>query len=122
MTAAQFNAADAVRQLLHAGADANAATNAPQDIAGNSPRVENDPSSGCGDYAITHGSRTALMYAAANASLDVIKALLVAGADKSKQDSRGLTALDYLQGKGPVPANPRLTGAELAAATKLLPN
>jgi len=122
MTAAQFNAVDAVRQLLLAGADANAATNAPQEIAGNSPRVESDPSSGCGDYAIAHGSRAALMYAAANASLDVIKALLAAGADKSKQDSRGLTALDYLQGKGPVPANPRLAGAELAAATKLLSN
>ena len=122
MTAAQFNTADAVRQLLHSGADVNAATNAPQDIAGNSPRVENDPSSGCGDYAIAHGSRTALMYAAANASLDVIEALLAAGADKSKRDSQGRTALDYLLGKGPVPANPLIKGAALAAATKLLSN
>jgi F0F1-type ATP synthase membrane subunit c/vacuolar-type H+-ATPase subunit K len=120
MTAAQFDQIESVRQLLQAGADVNATTHAPKDIAGNSPKVANDPSSGCGDYAIAHGSRSALMYAAANASSDVIKALLAAGADITKRDSQGLTALDYLLGKGPVPANPRLMGAELSAATELL--
>ena len=122
MTAAQFDQIESVRQFLKAGADVNAATNAPKEIAGNSPKIDSDPSSGCGDYAITHGSRSALIYAAANASLGVIEALLAAGADKSKRDSQGRTALDYLLGKGPVPANPRLMGAELAAAIKLLPN
>ena len=122
MTAAQFDQIESVRQFLKAGADVNAATNAPKEIAGNSPKIDSDPSSGCGDYAITHGSRSALIYAAANASLGVIEALLAAGADNSKRDSQGRTALDYLLGKGPVPANPRLMGAELAAAIKLLPN
>ena len=122
MTAAQFDQVESARQFLKAGADVNALTKAPKDIAGNSPKIEGDPSSGCGDYAIAHGSRTALMYAAASASLDVIQALLAAGADKSKRDSQGRTALDYLLGKGPVPANPRLKDSELAAARKLLAN
>lgn len=120
MTAAQFDQIESVRQFLKAGADVNTTTYVPKEIAGNSPKIESDPSSGCGDYAITHGSRSALIYAAANASLGVIEALLAAGADKSKRDSQGRTALDYLLGKGPVPANPRLMGAELAAAIKLL--
>lgn len=122
MTAAQFNQLDAVRQFLQAGAEVNATTAAPKDIADNSPRIAGKPETGCADYGITHGNRTALMYSAANASLPVIKALLAAGADKSLKDSRGQTALEYLQGKGPVPANPLLTGADLAEATKLLAN
>nr|WP_246463058.1 ankyrin repeat domain-containing protein [Nitrospirillum iridis] len=60
------------------------------------------------------------MYAAANAGLPVIKALLVAGADTALRDSTGQTALDYLEGRGPVPANPVLTGADLAMARSLL--
>jgi hypothetical protein len=52
----------------------------------------------------------------------VIKALLAAGADKSLKDSRGRTALEYLQGKGPVPANPLLKGTDLAEAIRLLSN
>jgi len=120
MTAAQLDQIESVRQFLKAGADVNAVSKAPKDIAGNSPKIDGDSSSGCGDYAIAHGSRTALMYAAANASLVVMNTLLAAGADKSKRDSQGRTALDYLLGKGPVPANPRLKGAELAAVRKLL--
>jgi Ankyrin repeats (3 copies)/Ankyrin repeat len=120
MTAAQFDRLDAVRQFLTAGAEVNASTAAPKDIADNSPRIAGKPETGCGDYAIAHGNRTALMYAAASASLPVIKALLAAGADKSLKDSRGQTALEYLQGKGPVPANPLLKGADLTAAVRLL--
>jgi len=122
MTAAQFNQSESMRHLLQAGADVNATTKAPKEIAGNNPKDENDPSSGCGDYAIANGSRSALMYAAAYASLDAIRTLLAAGADKSKRDSQGHTALDYLLGKGPLPANPLLHGTELAAAIKLLAN
>lgn len=67
-----------------------------------------------------HGQRTALHYAAANASLPVIEALLAAGADPAAKDDEGVTPLDYLNGKGPVPANPRLSGAELDRARALL--
>jgi hypothetical protein len=120
MTAAQFDRLDAVRQFLTAGAEVNASTATPKNIADNSPRIAGKPDTGCSNYAIAHGNRTALMSAAANASLPVIKALLAAGADKSLKDSRGQTALEYLQGKGPVPANPLLKGADLAAAVRLL--
>lgn len=67
-----------------------------------------------------HGRRTALHYAAANAGLPIINALLKAGADPDAKDSKGLTPLDYLNGKGPVPPNPRLAGAELDRARALL--
>jgi ankyrin repeat protein len=122
MTAAQFNQLDAVRQFLQAGAAVDATTDAPSAIAGNNPAEAGNLAGGCGDYAITHGARTTLIYAAANASLPVIKALLAAGADKSLKDSRGRTALEYLQGKGPVPANPLLKGTDLAEAIRLLSN
>jgi hypothetical protein len=60
------------------------------------------------------------MYAAANASLPVIQHLLAAGADKTLQDSTGLVALGYLQGRGPVAANPVLNQTDRAAATQVL--
>jgi Ankyrin repeats (3 copies)/Ankyrin repeats (many copies) len=122
MTAAQFNRPDAARRLLRAGADVNATTAAPTAIADNSPRIADRPDTGCAEYGIAHGNRTALMYAAANGSLAVIESLLAAGADKFRKDSQGKTALDYLQGRGPVPANPVLTGGDRAAAAKLLDN
>ncbi|TWB37654.1 uncharacterized protein DUF1311 [Nitrospirillum pindoramense] len=120
MTAAQFNALEAVQALLKAKAAVNRQSLAPDRIEGNDPPGEGDMQSACGTYAITHGQRTALMYAAANAGLPVIEALLAAGADTALKDSTGLTALDYLEGRGPVPANPLLTGAELATARTLL--
>ena len=120
MQAAQFDQPNAVRQLLQAGASVDTASFAPRKIAGNDPRDPESQWSGCGFYAITHGQRTALMYAAANASLPVIKLLLAAGADRSLQDSQGSTALDYMLGHGPVPPNPSLAGAALAKAKMLL--
>ncbi|TWB22922.1 ankyrin repeat protein [Nitrospirillum bahiense] len=120
MTAAQFNAPDVVRALLTAKAAVNQQSLAPDRITDNSPLNDQTGAGGCGTYAITHGQRTALMYAAANAGLPVIEALLAAGADTALKDSTGLTALDYLEGRGPVPANPLLTGAELATAQTLL--
>ncbi|MBB6251497.1 hypothetical protein [Nitrospirillum iridis] len=120
MTAAQFNALEAVQGLLKAKAAVNLRSLAPDQIDGNDPPSEDNMLSACGTYAIAHGQRTALMYAAANAGLPVIKALLVAGADTALRDSTGQTALDYLEGRGPVPANPVLTGADLAMARSLL--
>jgi len=120
MTAAQFDQLETVRLLLGSGASIDAVSLAPDQIPGNDPEVEGQQWSGCGYFAISHGSRTALMYAAANASLPVIEALLAAGADKRLADSQGSTALDYLTGKGPVGANPRLAGAELEKAKALL--
>lgn len=38
----------------------------------------------------------------------------------STQDSQGKIALDYLLGKGPVPANPKLAGDGLTRAERLL--
>ena len=122
MTAAQFDSLESLIVFLIAGTDVNAKTLAPENISGNSPLSAATPWGGCGDYAISNGERTALMYAAANGSLPVIKALLAAGADRGLQDSQGKTALDYLLGNGPVPANSRLSGAGLVEAKKLLAN
>jgi len=116
MTAAQYDQLDAIKRLLKAGADVNAASLQPEDIPDNLPSGQLN----CNPYNITHGSRTALMYAAANASLSVIRTLLKAGADPKLADSKGNTALDYLIGKGPVPANPVLNDADRATAKRLL--
>lgn len=103
MSAAQFDLLPAVIWLLANKADVMAMTDATEEW----------------DY-IKHGQRTALHYAAANASLPVIEALLAAGADPAAKDDEGVTPLDYLNGKGPVPANSRLSGAELDRARALL--
>ncbi|TWB19075.1 ankyrin repeat protein [Nitrospirillum amazonense] len=111
MTAAQFNSLEALSTFIQAGAEVNTQSLAPDKIADNYE---------CAAYHITHGQRTALMYAAANAGLPVIQALLAAGADTRPRDSQGATALDYLEGRGPVPANPVLTAEERETARRLL--
>ncbi|WP_044560985.1 ankyrin repeat domain-containing protein [Azospirillum sp. B4] len=120
MTAAQFNSLDAAQLLLKAGAAVNLQSLAPEAIEDNSAVPDSGALQGCAPYHITHGQRTALMYAAANAGLPVIQALLAAGADTTPRDSQGATALDYLEGRGPVPANPLLTGDERETARRLL--
>ena len=72
------------------------------------------------DASAHHDGRTALMYAAANASLPVIKLLLAAGADPYQADTKGCRAIDYLLGFGPVPANPRPTPDKRMEAARLL--
>lgn len=69
---------------------------------------------------LRHDARTALMYAAARGSLPMIKLLIDAGADKFAADTTGKTALHYLLGSGPVPANAKLSPAEFSEAAKLL--
>ncbi len=120
MAAAQYDDIASTRLLLAAHADPKAATYERGDVPGNSPRDERNSWSGCGLYAIAYGERTALMYAAANASVPLIELLVVSGADIAAKDSQGRTALDYLLGKGPVPPNPKLSGDDLARAQHLL--
>lgn len=64
--------------------------------------------------------RTALMYAAARGSLEMIRLLVEAGADTHRADTKGVTALGYLLGQGPMGPNPRLTAAQRADAVRLL--
>jgi hypothetical protein len=99
MAAAQFDALETVKILLDAGAQIDARTN----------KGNLSPYSG----EIKHGERTALMYAAANASRPLIEYLIDAGADLKLKDTVGLTAIDYLQGKGPTGTNPKLNGNDV---------
>ena len=94
MEAAQFDQSGIVNLLLQHHAAVNATTWGDQDNFGDQP---------LGDDA-----RTALMYAAANGSLDQIKALLDAGANPYQADTKGHRAIDYLLGYGPTPPNPHL--------------
>ena len=88
MTAAHLNALDAVKELLAAGAGVNAITHEPS-------------LSGC-ESELKHHERTALMYAAENASFEVMDALVAAGASPDAKDSEGVSVDDYLA------RNPRL--------------
>lgn len=115
MTAAQYDQLEAVKILLEAGANVNAATQ---------------------DTMLVFRKRTALMYAATNASLPVIRALIKAGADLRAMDSLSHTAREYLEGVDAklrgfvygseqdytvsVPANYKLMEPELQVARELL--
>jgi len=98
MYAAQANLADSVAFLLAHRANVAAHTAVP-----------NDP----WDYAILHDHRTALMYAAENASPNLINALLDAGASPNDRDTQGLAPIDYFQ-RNPIhngPDGPRVSAA-----------
>jgi ankyrin repeat protein len=99
MEAAQFNQAQSVRVLLQHDANPNATTWPAKD-----------------DAMLQHDGRTALMYAAANASLSTIKLLLASGADPYQTDSKGFRAIDYLLGYGPTPPNPVLSRSDRVKA------
>jgi Ankyrin repeats (3 copies)/Ankyrin repeat len=120
MEAAKYDQLESVSLLLAAGADVNATSLPPDQITENSQLFPNNNGICGGLYAITHGSRTALMYAAANADLPVIKALLATGADKRAKDSMGARALDYLEGRGPVAKNSVLSAGDFKTAEALL--
>jgi hypothetical protein len=119
MEAAKYDNPDTVKLLLAQKVSVNTASLAPENVP-DSDLGQGFPYPCGGTYDITHGSRTALMYAAANAHLPVIQALLAAGAETSAKDSTGATALDYLEGRGPVPKNSVLNQNDYAAAERLL--
>lgn len=90
MVAAHMNRPDSVKILLQAGAD---------------PHLQTTTMSECG-LTIERGDRTALMYAAENADIDVIRLLVEAGAKLDAKDSLGNGVGYYLS------LNPYLTAAE----------
>ncbi len=102
MVAAARDEVRAARFLLDHGADPNLRT-----------ELRTSP-------ALAHDARTALMYAAARGSLEMIRLLVRAGTDVHAADTKGATALDYLVGNGPLPNNPKLSPSELDEAARLL--
>lgn len=87
MTAAQTNQIAGAQALLDAGANVNAATIAwHADGAG---AVDNE------DGAVA--GRTALMYAAANGSVELVQLLVSRGANAGARDAKGDTACSYLK-------------------------
>ena len=103
MAAAQANRLDSVVFLLDHGA-----------------RVNSDTWQMARSRTLAHDSRTALMYAAGNGSLALIKTLLEAGADRFQADSTGRRAVDYLLGTAPGGGNALLSGPERMEAAALL--
>jgi hypothetical protein len=85
MYAAQWNMPETVNLLLADHADINAATQ---------PMPKDDMWNCSGRPTIS--GRTALMYAAENASTPIIQNLLQAGANREAKDSKGRSAKDYL--------------------------
>jgi uncharacterized protein len=114
MTAALYDNLESVNLLLAAGADINRQSKKAEAF----PDV--NQLYGALMHGLYYGRRSALMYAAANSKLPLIKVLLEHGADKTLKDDWGLTAQDYLLGRGPVPANPKLSAAERKEAAGLL--
>jgi hypothetical protein len=114
MTAALYDNLESVNLLLAAGADINRQSDKSEPFPGVEDLLTYSR------LGIRYGRRTALMYAAANSKLPLIKALLEHGADKKLRDDWGLTAQDYLLGRGPVPANPKLSTAQRKEAAALL--
>jgi len=114
MTAALYDNLESVNLLLAAGADVNRQSDKSEPFPGVEELLTYQR------FGIRYGRRTALMYAAANSKLPLIKALLDHGADKQLKDDWGLTAQDYLLGRGPVPANAKLSKAQRKEAQELL--
>jgi uncharacterized protein YecT (DUF1311 family) len=107
MVAAHMNRPDSVRLLLHAGADPNLETTVPQGSCG---------------YSMSRTNRTALMYAAENADIDVMRILVDAGAKVDAKDSDG-NGVSYYLALNPylTTAQKRMSLVELLASTKQYP-
>ena len=111
MMAAHMDQLDALEQLLNAGADPNVITWLEHPITvGPWGRTAPD----CRYANIKHRERTALMYAAENASLEIFEILIEAGADPKAQDSKGRSVSDYLKMNKTMPVQ------DLGKARKLL--
>lgn len=111
MEAAQFNQPGIVNLLLAKHARINATT---WDHVDQLELLDDHA------WTLADDARTALMYAAANGSLDMIRALLGAGADPYQADTKGYRAIDYLLGYGPTPPNPHLSGHQREQAARWL--
>ncbi len=103
MYAAQADLPATVRFLITHGADVAAATDVTRGHM----------------LFLSHDHRTALMYAAENASATVIDALLAAGASPNDRDTQGLAPIDYFQ-RNPIHSGPdsARVSAALAPTTK----
>lgn len=106
MLAAQVNAVSTVKLLLEAGADPNKTTLPPNEFLP-STSAQYQSSNLC-DYNIHFGNRTALMYAAENASPSLVKILLDAGANIQAVDSSERDVFDYLSRNQQVSEEERL--------------
>lgn len=94
MYAAQYNFLESAKILLDAGADINAQTDGP------TMQPQEDTCSS--EYCIKNGQRTALMYAAQEGNLQMVKLLVERGASIYVLDSTGASAHDYLIGRAPL--------------------
>lgn len=104
--AVQFNFLESAEVLIANGANVNRKT-----TKANKGLTWGDP---CKCKNLPVGGRTPLIYACWQGSLKGIKLLLEQGADPSLADTKGKTAIDYLD------KNETMTPAEIKAARKLL--
>jgi len=98
---------DTLELLLSRGAHIDAQSYVPEKIIANQALYDGDICKAV--YNVHVGKRTALMYAIAEASESLIDALIKAGADLNAVDSGGHSLLNYLEGTGPTPVNPKLS-------------
>ena len=111
MMAAQMNEQRTIQYLLKAGADPNAATWLELPVT-DTPWGSKEAD--CRYRKIEYRERTALMYAAENASFEVLEALIKAGADPNAKDNKGRSVSDYLD------LNKNLSATSLEKARELL--
>lgn len=112
MMAAHMNQIEAVHLLLEMKANPNLKTWRDLPKVNEDRRGELQPD--CRYTRVKYRERTPLMYAAENASLEVLKLLVDAGGDTQAVDTRGRSVFDYLA------MNRLLTAEELGQAKQML--
>jgi hypothetical protein len=95
MEAALHDRLDALKLLVAAKASINAVTAAQHPCDGDGTFMGDAPNPGL--YPVPPAGETALMFAAGNASLPMIRQLITAGADKNIKNGNGETALQVLK-------------------------
>lgn len=112
MMAAQLGQFDSAALLLAHGADPNLQTLASGKFLAEDS--EQGKSVDVCDYDIKYGKRTAMMYAAENASHNLVELLRDAGADPTARDDGHRNVLDYLN------RNERLDKSQMAKIRRLI--